>query len=65
MELVSPSVTPGTSANGGSTLPVVSDDGRFVAYLSRATDLVAGVHDANNWVNTGGGPASLVSGDPC
>jgi Tol biopolymer transport system component len=34
--------TNGTSANNGSSDPVMSADGRFVAFVSRATDLVAG-----------------------
>ena len=34
--------SPVTAGNGDSFLPAVSADGRFVAYLSSATDLVAG-----------------------
>lgn len=38
--------TEGTQGNNGSYDPSISDDGRFVAFLSRATNLVA--NDANN-----------------
>ena len=34
-------------ANGASTEPVVSADGRFVAFTSTATDLIAGFSDGN------------------
>ncbi|MFI5395531.1 MAG: hypothetical protein ACHQ9S_08360 [Candidatus Binatia bacterium] len=37
----------GGDANDGSFLPVVSRDGRFVAFGSSATNLV--LHDFNNW----------------
>ncbi len=36
----------GVAANGGSTRPVVSDDGRYVVFRSSATNLVPGVTDA-------------------
>ena len=36
------------SANGGSRSPAISADGRFVAFSSRATDLVEGIVDAND-----------------
>ena len=36
------------AGNGPSESPVVSADGRFVAFLSRATDLVAGQVDTND-----------------
>ena len=40
------SVTPdGTQANGGSGLPTISADGRYVAYSSEASNLVAGDTD--------------------
>jgi len=32
----------GTQSNGGSELPSITGDGRFVAFISRATNLVAG-----------------------
>jgi Tol biopolymer transport system component len=32
----------GAEANGGSILPTMSDDGRYVAYMSSASNLVAG-----------------------
>jgi Tol biopolymer transport system component len=35
-------------ANGGSAQPVISADGRFVAFTSLATDLVRGAVDDNN-----------------
>lgn len=35
------------AGNDGSSKPALSADGRFVAFLSRATDLVAGQSDAN------------------
>jgi Tol biopolymer transport system component len=38
---------PTTSANGGSSEPVLSADGRYVAFQSYATDLVAGQVDTN------------------
>jgi Tol biopolymer transport system component len=37
------------TGNGESESPSISADGRFVAYASLATDLVAGVTEANNW----------------
>ncbi|HEV2846774.1 MAG TPA: hypothetical protein VG477_18105 [Thermoanaerobaculia bacterium] len=37
------------TGNGESESPSISADGRFVAYVSLATDLVAGVTEANNW----------------
>ena len=36
-------IDPQQSANGNSFHPVISGDGRYVAYLSRATDLVDGL----------------------
>jgi Tol biopolymer transport system component len=36
------------SNSGGAVAPSVSDDGRFVAFHSRATDLVTGVIDQND-----------------
>ena len=39
----------GGPANGNSTLAVISDDGRYVAFTSRATDLVVG--DTNEFVD--------------
>lgn len=36
------------TGNNDSKSPVVSQDGRFVAYVSRATDLVSGQSDANS-----------------
>jgi Tol biopolymer transport system component len=48
LSLVSRSAaSPTRSGNNTSFGPVVSADGRFVAYLSGATDLVAGQNDAN------------------
>lgn len=41
--LVSVDVTGLASAEGPSTMPAISDDGRYVAFVSRATNLVAGV----------------------
>lgn len=35
-------------ANGASSLPVLSADGRYVAFVSRATDLVTGIADTAN-----------------
>jgi Tol biopolymer transport system component len=37
----------GKTANSGSFDPVISADGRFVAFRSRATDLVSGQKDSN------------------
>lgn len=49
-QLVS-STTPGgsTAGNSYSSLPALSPDGRFVAFATQATDLLAGVTDAGNW----------------
>jgi Tol biopolymer transport system component len=41
------STSSGSAANGISTLPMVSADGRYVVYQSTATDLVPGQADAN------------------
>lgn len=41
--------TAGTQANGGSSIPTISDDGRYVAYESSATNLVAG--DSNGAID--------------
>jgi hypothetical protein len=56
-----------TAGNGSSAMPSISGDGRFVAFMSLATNLVAGVsgqqivlHDRNTGVN---GTNSLVSHD--
>lgn len=57
----------GTAGNGNSSTPSISGDGRFVAFMSLATNLVASVsgqqiylHDRNTGVN---GTNSLVSHD--
>ena len=57
----------GTAGNGNSSTPAISGDGRFVAFMSLATNLVASVsgqqiylHDRNTGVN---GTNSLVSHD--
>ena len=57
----------GTAGNGNSSTPSISGDGRFVAFMSLATNLVASVsgqqiylHDSNTGVN---GTNSLVSHD--
>jgi Tol biopolymer transport system component len=57
----------GTAGNGNSSAPSISGDGRFVAFMSLATNLVASVsgqqiylHDSNTGVN---GTNSLVSHD--
>jgi len=39
----------GREANGGSSFPAISADGRFVAFHSYATNLVTG--DTNNWAD--------------
>jgi hypothetical protein len=41
IRLISAIVADGTSGNAASTDPVISADGRYVAFLSRATNLVA------------------------
>lgn len=38
---------PATGANGASTYPVISADGRWVAYLSTSSNLVTGQSDGN------------------
>jgi Tol biopolymer transport system component len=40
-------VAPDSAANGDSFDPAISADGRWVAFVSEASDLVAGVTDAN------------------
>jgi Tol biopolymer transport system component len=57
----------GTAGNGNSSTPSISGDGRFVAFMSLATNLVASVsgqqiylHDRNTGVN---GTNSFVSHD--
>jgi Tol biopolymer transport system component len=40
---------PATAANGESSTPRISADGRWIAFLSRATDLVTGLIDTNEW----------------
>lgn len=64
--LVSKDAT-GTAGNGNSSTPSISGNGRFVAFMSLATNLVASVsgqqiylHDRNTGVN---GTNSLVSHD--
>lgn len=60
------------TANSTSTTPVISGDGRFVAFLSRATDLVSGQRDRNRvqdlflWDRTTGRTAlvSHAAADP-
>jgi hypothetical protein len=42
VEIVSVGPTPGSVGNFSSTSPVISDDGRYVAFLSVANNLVAG-----------------------
>ena len=64
--------SPATAAAGASGDPDLSADGRFVAYLSGATDLSAGVFDANGgndvylWDRTAGTSvlASHAAGAP-
>lgn len=40
--------TTGQTGNQGSSRPVISSDGRFVAFVSEAADLVPGQNDLNN-----------------
>lgn len=40
-------VSPGRTGNGVSTAPAISADGRFVAFESRAQDLIPGQNDPN------------------
>ncbi len=49
-----------TTANGASAVPEVSRDGRYVAYCSLATDLVAGFVDNNGSAPIGGTTYSYV-----
>lgn len=73
-----PAITAPSSPNGGSIMPAVSGDGRFVAYVSDATDIVPGdtnerydifVHDRTTGatervsVNSSGGQADTDSFD--
>ncbi len=48
-ELVSTSLSGTTTGNDGSSHPRITPDGRYVFFLSSATDLVLGDHDAE-WV---------------
>jgi Tol biopolymer transport system component len=62
--LVSRRAGSGAAANGGSFQPAISDDGRWVAFVSGATDLVAGYvgGDTQAFVrDVGGAVAYLVS----
>src|SRR5207302_8945431 len=43
------SAGPASTANHASSSPVVSGDGSFVAYVSTATDVVAGQDDGNGF----------------
>lgn len=69
--------TGGGDSDGDSFYPTISDDGRYVAFVSRASDLVAGdsgtgqdvfVRDLQSGtttrvsVDTAGGPPNLISG---
>jgi len=56
-----------TAGNGNSSAPTISGDGRYVAFVSGATNIVTGfsgqqiyVHDRNTGAN---GTNSLISGD--
>lgn len=42
---------PQVAANGPSSQPAISADGRYVAFLSSATNLTPGAHAPQNWVN--------------
>jgi Tol biopolymer transport system component len=72
--------TSGTQGNGNSIYPSISDDGRYVAFMSDAGNLVPGdtnlthdvfVHDSMNGstervsVATGGGEGDLYSANAC
>ncbi|NLF73514.1 MAG: cadherin-like domain-containing protein, partial [Candidatus Anammoximicrobium sp.] len=48
VELVSRNAAGSGPGNDNSKLPIVNDDGRYVAWMSAATDLVADVADANS-----------------
>ena len=41
-EIVSAGITPGSQGNNSSISPIISDDGRYVAFISVANNLVAG-----------------------
>lgn len=65
--LVSKETVGGTAENGVSSAPAISGDGRYVAFVSAATNIVAGfsgqqvyVHDRNTGAN---GTNSLISRD--
>jgi Tol biopolymer transport system component len=58
--------SPAVAANGGSGSARISGDGRFVAFVSVATDLVSGIADANGAADVflfdrDGGETRLVS----
>jgi len=65
--LISKDTVTTTAGNGASSAPTISGDGRFVAFVSAATNIVAGfsgqqvyLHDQNTGVN---GTNSLISRD--
>ena len=65
--LISKETVGGIAGNGASSSPTLSGDGRFIAFVSGATDIVSGfsgqqiyVHDRNTGVN---GTNSLISRD--
>lgn len=49
LSLVSRNAATGLSANGGSNLPMISGDGRYVAFYSTATNLVSGQIDSSGF----------------
>ncbi|HET9229620.1 MAG TPA: hypothetical protein VFR31_23265 [Thermoanaerobaculia bacterium] len=49
LSLVSRNAATGLSANGGSTTPLISGDGRYVSFYSTATNLVSGQIDTSGF----------------
>jgi Tol biopolymer transport system component len=59
--LVSASITPNRGGSGDSSSPVISADGRYIAFLSRATDLVVGA-TGTFWRDLTSGSVSYLTG---
>src|SRR5262249_45875383 len=59
--LVSASITPNRGGSGDLSSPLISADGRYVAFLSRATDLVVG-STGTFWRDLTSGTLSYLTG---
>jgi len=54
---------PSPGSNGHNIRPIISGDGSIIVYSSRATDLVTGFVDQNNWISDGPGQPTLLNYD--